>query len=154
MWIGAGVTALLFTIGKFLIGLYIGKSGVASGFGAAGSLVVLLVWVYYSAQIFLIGAEFTWVYARMIGSRQGAGEAAAPHEVKRRRPRWHTAPRSDRGHARGSAGARRAPMPTPRSRRRGPRAAPRRRRRRRWPTTARRRRAPALAFALFARYAA
>jgi membrane protein len=71
VWIGAAVTALLFTIGKFLIGLYIGKSGVTSGFGAAGSLVVVLVWVYYSAQIFLMGAEFTWAYAHAFGSRQG-----------------------------------------------------------------------------------
>lgn len=63
VWVGAIVTALLFTIGKFLISLYIGKSGVASGFGAAGSFAVLLVWVYYSAQIFLLGAEFTWVYS-------------------------------------------------------------------------------------------
>ena len=63
VWVGALVTALLFTIGKFLISLYIGKSGVASGFGAAGSFAVLLVWVYYSAQIFLLGAEFTWVYS-------------------------------------------------------------------------------------------
>src|SRR5678815_3580987 len=69
VWIGAAVTSLLFTIGKFLIGLYIGKSGVASGFGAAASLVVLLIWVYYSAQIFLLGAEFTWVYAHAVGSR-------------------------------------------------------------------------------------
>jgi membrane protein len=68
VWIGAAVTALLFTIGKHLIGLYIGKSSVASGYGAAGSLVVVLVWVYYSAQIFLLGAEFTWVYARKYGS--------------------------------------------------------------------------------------
>jgi membrane protein len=63
VWVGALVTALLFTVGKFLISLYIGKSGVASGFGAAGSFAVLLVWVYYSAQIFLLGAEFTWVYS-------------------------------------------------------------------------------------------
>lgn len=56
---GAIVTAVLFEIGKFLIGLYLGKSGVTSGFGAAGSLAVLLIWVYYSAQIFLLGAEFT-----------------------------------------------------------------------------------------------
>ncbi len=68
VWLGAFVTSLLFTIGKFLIGLYIGKSGIASGFGAAGSLVVVFVWVYYSAQIFLMGAEFTWVYARTFGS--------------------------------------------------------------------------------------
>lgn len=70
VWIGAGVTAVLFTIGKFLIGLYIGKSGVTSAFGAAGSLVVVLVWVYYSAQIFLMGAEFTWAYASTFGSRK------------------------------------------------------------------------------------
>jgi Predicted membrane protein len=70
VWIGAGVTAVLFTIGKSLIGLYIGRSGVTSGFGAAGSLVVSLVWVYYSAQIFLMGAEFTWAYALTFGSRK------------------------------------------------------------------------------------
>ena len=69
--IGAAVTALLFTAGKFLIGLYIGKSGVSSGFGAAGSVVVLLVWVYYSAQIFLLGAEFTAIYAYRYGSLRG-----------------------------------------------------------------------------------
>ena len=72
VWVGAAVTALLFTIGKHLIGLYIGKSSVASGYGAAGSLVVVLVWVYYSAQIFLLGAEFTWVYAHTFGSLKNA----------------------------------------------------------------------------------
>ncbi|MGH8727440.1 MAG: YihY/virulence factor BrkB family protein, partial [Burkholderiales bacterium] len=71
VWIGATVTAILFTIGKFLIGLYLGKSGVTSGFGAAGSLVVLLVWVYYSSQIFLLGAEFTRAYAHQCGSLAG-----------------------------------------------------------------------------------
>jgi YihY family inner membrane protein len=76
VWLGAVVTALLFSIGKFLIGLYIGKSGVASGFGAAGSLVVIFVWVYYSAQIFLMGAEFTWVYARTFGSMRNLTESA------------------------------------------------------------------------------
>ena len=69
VWAGAWVTALLFTIGKTLIGLYIGKAGVTSTFGAAGSLVVLLLWVYYSAQIFLLGAEFTWIHAGRHGSR-------------------------------------------------------------------------------------
>ncbi|MGH8796372.1 MAG: YihY/virulence factor BrkB family protein [Caldimonas sp.] len=71
VWIGAAVTALLFAVGKFAIGLYIGTSGVTSSFGAAGSLAVLLLWVYYSAQIFLLGAEFTWVYAHRYGSMRG-----------------------------------------------------------------------------------
>jgi membrane protein len=69
VWTGAAVTSLLFMVGKALIGLYLGKSGLASGFGAAGSLVVLVAWVYYSAQIFLWGAEYTWVYANSHGSR-------------------------------------------------------------------------------------
>ena len=77
VWVGAGVTALLFTVGKHLIGLYIGKSSIASGYGAAGSLVVVLVWVYYSAQIFLLGAEFTWVYAHKHGSLQGSARPGA-----------------------------------------------------------------------------
>ena len=81
VWIGAAVTALLFTIGKLLIGLYIGKSGVASGFGGASSVVILLVWVYYSAQIFLMGAEVTWVYAHLYGSRQGGPRPAAARDV-------------------------------------------------------------------------
>lgn len=74
VWTGALFTATLFTFGKFLIGLYIGRSGVISGFGAAGSLVVVLLWVYYSAQIFLMGAEFTWVYANAYGSRKPNGQ--------------------------------------------------------------------------------
>jgi hypothetical protein len=81
VWIGAAVTALLFTIGKFLIGLYIGKSAIASGFGAAGSVIVVLVWVYYSAQIFLFGAEFTWVYAHEFGSRRGDARPPKAAEV-------------------------------------------------------------------------
>jgi membrane protein len=72
VWTGALFTALLFSLGKALIGLYIGRSGIVSAFGAAGSLVVVLLWVYYSAQIFLIGAEFTWVYANLLGSRKPA----------------------------------------------------------------------------------
>jgi len=78
VWVGAAVTALLFEIGKFLIGLYLGKSGVTSGFGAAGSLVVLLVWVYYSAQIFLLGAEFTWVYAHERKARRLVNPSRPP----------------------------------------------------------------------------
>ena len=68
VWIGAVVTSLLFTVGKMAIGVYIGRSAVASTFGAAASLVAMVVWVYWSAQIFLLGAEFTWVYARRCGS--------------------------------------------------------------------------------------
>jgi membrane protein len=70
--VGAIVTAVLFTIGKSLISWYIGSSAVASSFGAAGALIVLLLWVYYSAQIFLLGAEFTKVYANTHGSKQDA----------------------------------------------------------------------------------
>lgn len=68
VWLGAAITSLLFTVGKELIGQYIGRSGVASVFGAAASIVVLLLWVYYSAQVFLLGAEFTSVYAHRHGS--------------------------------------------------------------------------------------
>jgi membrane protein len=67
--VGSVVTAILFTIGKSLIGLYRGSSGVASSYGAAGALLVLLLWVYYSAQIFLLGAEYTRAYAKTHGSR-------------------------------------------------------------------------------------
>ena len=77
VWVGAAATALLFTVGKFLIGLYIGRSSVTSAFGAAGSLAVVLLWVYYSAQVFLLGAEFTWVYAHSFGSRRGQASGRA-----------------------------------------------------------------------------
>ena len=77
VWIGAGMTSLLFTIGKFLIGMYLGKADVGSAYGAAGSLVILLVWVYYSGQILLFGAEFTAVYANRHGSRIVAGQSSA-----------------------------------------------------------------------------
>ena len=69
VWFGAAITALLFTIGKSLIGLYLGNSSVGSTYGAAGSFVVLLLWVNYSAQILFFGAEFTQVYANKYGSR-------------------------------------------------------------------------------------
>jgi membrane protein len=85
VWLGAVVTSVLFTAGRFLIGTYIGRSNLASGFGAAGSLIVVFVWVYYSAQIFLLGAEFTWIYAKTFGSMrdlqpqfQARTAAAAP----------------------------------------------------------------------------
>ena len=71
VWVGATFTSLLFIAGKFVIGAYVGTSSISSGFGAAASLVVVLLWVYYSAQIFLFGAEFTWVYSHRFGSRKG-----------------------------------------------------------------------------------
>jgi membrane protein len=69
VWIGAAATAVLFTIGKTLIGLYLGHSSFASAYGAAGSIMILLAWVYYSSQILLLGAEFTQVYANRYGSK-------------------------------------------------------------------------------------
>ena len=85
--VGAVGTALLFTVGKFLIGLYIGRSTIASSYGAAGSAIVVLLWIYYSAVIFLLGAEFTKVYARQHGSR------AAPPEPSTAHPEPSTAPK-------------------------------------------------------------
>jgi membrane protein len=77
VWIGAAVTSLLFSIGKFLIGLYLGKASVGSAYGAAGSIVVFIVWMYYSAQIFFLGAQFTHVFAERHGSRaRGHAEGA------------------------------------------------------------------------------
>jgi membrane protein len=76
VWLGAAVTSVMFNVGRILIGLYIGKSDIASGFGAAGSLIIVFVWIYYSAQIFLMGAEFTWVYANTFGSLRGVGPLA------------------------------------------------------------------------------
>jgi len=69
VWIGGLVTACLFTVGKLLIGLYLGRSSLSSAYGAAGSIMVLLLWIYYSAQIFLLGAEFTHVFTYALGSR-------------------------------------------------------------------------------------
>lgn len=78
--IGAVATAVLFTAGKFLIGLYIGSSRAATSYGAAGALIIVLLWIYYSAQIFLFGAEFTKVYAETFGSRAtGDGGASSSH---------------------------------------------------------------------------
>jgi membrane protein len=69
VWLGAAFTSLLFVVGKFALGAYLGKAGVASAYGAAGSLALILLWVYYSSQILFFGAEFTEVYARHYGSR-------------------------------------------------------------------------------------
>jgi len=86
VWLGAAVTSFLFSIGKLLIGLYLGKTGVASSYGAAGSFAVLLIWINYSAMILFLGAEFTHVYAQSHGSRSAHIEP----------PRDSRTPRSDR----------------------------------------------------------
>jgi len=75
--VGAVATALLFVLGKSLIGFYIGSSGVASSYGAAGALLIILLWVYYSPQVFLLGAEFTKAYAATHGSQASEGKIAA-----------------------------------------------------------------------------
>ena len=69
VWIGASLTAVLFVVGKFILGLYLGSGAAGSAYGAASSLITLLLWIYYSAQILLFGAEFTQVYTHTFGSR-------------------------------------------------------------------------------------
>jgi membrane protein len=97
VWLGAGLTSVLFVIGKFALGLYFGRSAVGSSYGAAGSLVLVLLWVYYSAQILLFGAEFTQVYARAHGTLKGAeagpkpGPRAESDERDKRRPAFSPA---------------------------------------------------------------
>jgi len=98
VWVGAAVTSLLFSIGKLLIGLYLGKSSVASSFGAAGSLVIVLLWVYYSAQIFLLGAEFTRTYSYRHGSRQGDAKP-----VKSGKPTLQSQGETSKAHGAGGA---------------------------------------------------
>jgi membrane protein len=127
VWVGALVTAILFSVGKFAIGLYIGKGSVVSGFGAAGSLAVILVWVYYSAQIFLLGAEFTWVYSYDYGSRQGMPRPAAGKEVPGKDDALHAEGNAERAGAQDTGahkpiahalrdGASHAARPAPRAR--------------------------------------
>jgi membrane protein len=88
VWLGAALTSVLFVIGKFALGIYFGKSAVGSSYGAAGSLVLVLLWVYYSAQILLFGAEFTQVYARSHGSlkKEAEREANRAREARPERP--------------------------------------------------------------------
>jgi membrane protein len=109
VWLGAMATAVLFVVGKWGLGLYLGKAAVGSAYGAAGSLVILLVWVYWSAQILFLGAEFTQVYARMFGSlkgdtskRQAREQAARPED----RPKAAAGSEPDRARAR-------PPVPAP-----------------------------------------
>lgn len=87
VWPGAAITALLMTLGKTLIGLYVGRSGVASAYGAAASVIALLLWVYYSSLIFLFGAELAATYAQRYGSRRELGRRPRPQPALRREPR-------------------------------------------------------------------
>jgi len=80
VWIGGAITALLFTLGRFLLGLYMARSTVSSAYGAAGSLVVILLWVYYCAQIIFLGVEFTRVWAK----RYGSDIASKPRKVQQK----------------------------------------------------------------------
>jgi membrane protein len=97
VWTGAALTSILFTIGKFFIGLYLGSSGVTSIYGAAGSLITVLLWVYYSSLIFLFGAEITQVYTNIYGSGvvpiEGVENIPAPSSRKTQaaRPERRTA---------------------------------------------------------------
>jgi len=84
VWLGAAVTALLFTIGKSLLGLYLGRETFGSAYGAAGTLVILMLWAYYSSQILFFGAEFTQVYAKSYGSRIVPAENARPISAEER----------------------------------------------------------------------
>lgn len=119
VWVGAAVTAALFTAGKFALGLYLGRSAAVSVYGAAGALIIILLWVYYASMIFLLGAEFTQVFARRWGSRIEPAPWAQPVDqaeranqgvAPKRRP---AAGRADETTARGEA----EPQPPPAARR-------------------------------------
>jgi membrane protein len=104
VWLGAAITAVLFMVGKLALGLYLGKSSIGSAYGAAGSLVVLVVWIYYAAQILFFGAELTQVCARRYGSRIiGAGAAQ-----RRGNPADRAETSSSRRNGRDAVGERRA----------------------------------------------
>lgn len=83
VWLGAFITAVLFTVGKQLIGLYLGRSDIGNTFGAAGSLALIMIWVYYSSQILFLGAEFTQVYAKRYGNQVRPDEHAVEGKRKR-----------------------------------------------------------------------
>jgi membrane protein len=84
VWIGAASTAMLFTAGKFALGLYLAHTSVTSGYGAAGSLVIVLLWVYYGSQILLFGSTFTHAYAQRFGSGVQPAPSAVPLSSKDR----------------------------------------------------------------------
>jgi len=110
VWLGAAITALLFEVGKFLIGLYIGKSSVVASFGAAGPFVVVMLWIYYSTQIFLLGAEFTFAHAsardpklrRQTQQTTSGGPAVPRQESVALAPAASVTARADGGRASGA----------------------------------------------------
>jgi hypothetical protein len=95
VWIGGMVTAFLFSIGRYLIGLYLGRGSVSSAYGAAGSLVIILLWIYYSAQILFFGAEFTKVFANRFGARIKPSPHAEPISEESRRDQGMPKPSSE-----------------------------------------------------------
>jgi membrane protein len=103
VWVGAVMTAVLFTLGKFAIGLYLGKSEAASAYGAAGSFVIVLIWVYYSAQILLFGAEFTQVYANRRGERIVPSHEAQTTARNKATPAEQADPQNASEHQKGRA---------------------------------------------------
>jgi membrane protein len=103
VWLGAAVTSLLFSLGKFAIALYLGKTSVASSYGAAGSVAIVLIWVYYSAQILFLGAEFTQVYAKYRRERESAKRASERSPAPSRWPPTPLSPGAPAGDRRPQA---------------------------------------------------
>ncbi|HZI64708.1 MAG TPA: YihY/virulence factor BrkB family protein [Thermoanaerobaculia bacterium] len=124
VWIGAAVTALLFNLGKFAIGVYLGRGTVGSAWGAAGAVLVLLLWVYYSAQILLLGAEFTQVYATEYGAGIVPKADAKPVTERRRAQEGMAAVPPEKRGARGEIAGRRRRASAGTDERRAPRASP------------------------------
>lgn len=114
-FVGAGLTAVLFTLGKFLLGLYLGQASTVSSFGAAGSFVVILIWVYYSAQIMLLGAEFTRLYSERHGALAERSVKAATHDEEQTPAHKRSAAASN-GRDKGHGKNRLAPQPATRER--------------------------------------
>ncbi|HEX5042807.1 MAG TPA: YihY/virulence factor BrkB family protein [Candidatus Polarisedimenticolaceae bacterium] len=96
VWVGATATAVLFAVGKELLGLYLGRSDVSSSYGAAGSVLVLLLWVYYAAQILFLGAEFTQVWANRFGGRVQPARGAVPLGPEKRAQEGLPEPRAQK----------------------------------------------------------
>ena len=119
LWIGSFATAILFTAGKYLLGVYLGRASVTSAYGAAGSLVALFIWVYYSSQLFLFGAEFTRLYAFECGAVCPLPSPKETAHVAQEQPR-HQSESKEPAHTPVPVPARRVPVTTPAANRVGP----------------------------------